>query len=45
MPATVAYREEDEKPDGSQYEMVAWQVPVSEDFQNEVTEIYEQRTD
>ena len=32
MPATVVYREEDEKPDGSRYEMVAWQVPVSEDF-------------
>jgi len=32
MPATVVYREEDEKPDGSWYEMVAWQVPVSEDF-------------
>ena len=32
MPATVVYREEDEKPNGSRYEMVAWQVPVSEDF-------------
>lgn len=32
MPATVVYRDEDEKPDGSRYEMVAWQVPVSEDF-------------
>jgi hypothetical protein len=32
MPSTVVYREEDEKPDGSRYEMVAWQVPVSEDF-------------
>ena len=32
MPATVVYRGEDEKPDGSRYEMVAWQVPVSEDF-------------
>jgi hypothetical protein len=32
MPATVVYREENEKPDGTRYEMVAWQVPVSEDF-------------
>ena len=32
MPATVVYREEDEKSDGSRYEMVAWQVPVTEDF-------------
>ena len=32
MPATVVYRGGDEKPDGSRYEMVAWQVPVSEDF-------------
>ena len=32
MPATVVYRDEDEKPDGSRYEMVAWQVPASEDF-------------
>ena len=32
MPARVAYREETEKPDGSRYEMVAWRVPVSEDF-------------
>lgn len=32
MPATVVYRDADEKPDGSRYEMVAWQVPVSEDF-------------
>lgn len=32
MPATVVYRDEGEKPDGSRYEMVAWQVPVSEDF-------------
>jgi hypothetical protein len=32
MSATVVYREADEKPDGSRYEMVAWQVPVSEDF-------------
>ena len=32
MPATVVYREADEKPDGSRYEMVAWKVPVSEDF-------------
>ena len=45
MPATVVYRGEDEKPDGSRYEIVAWQVPVSEDFQNEVNEIYERRTD
>ena len=45
MRPTVVHREKDEKPDGSRYEMVAWQVPVSEDFQNEVNEIYEQRTD
>ena len=32
MPATVVYRGEDEKPDGSRYEMVAWLVPVSEDL-------------
>jgi hypothetical protein len=32
MPATVVYRDEGEKPDGSRYEMIAWQVPVSEDF-------------
>jgi len=32
MPARVVYREEDEKSDGSRYEMVAWQVPVTEDF-------------
>ena len=32
MPATVVYRDEGEKPDGSRYEMVAWQVPVSEDY-------------
>jgi len=32
MPATVVYREEDVKSDGSRYEMVAWQVPTSEDF-------------
>lgn len=32
MPATVVYREENEKPDGSRYEMVAWQVPVTEDY-------------
>ncbi|MBP1901593.1 hypothetical protein J2744_001269 [Halorubrum trapanicum] len=32
MPATVVYREESEKPDGSRYEMVAWQVPESEDY-------------
>ncbi len=51
MPAKVVYSDENEKPDGSRYEMVAWQVPASEDFptglkfQNEVTEIYDQRTD
>ncbi|ELY41281.1 hypothetical protein C497_00915 [Halalkalicoccus jeotgali B3] len=28
----MVYREKDEKPDGSRYEMVAWQVSVSEDF-------------
>jgi len=32
MPARVAYRDEGEKPDGSRYEMVAWHVPVSDDF-------------
>jgi hypothetical protein len=32
MPATVVYREEDEKSDESRYKMVAWQVPVTEDF-------------
>jgi hypothetical protein len=32
MPATVVFRDEAEKPDGSRYEMVAWQVPESEDF-------------
>jgi hypothetical protein len=32
MPATVVFRDESEKPDGSRYEMVAWQVPVSEEF-------------
>ncbi|MEF8826353.1 MAG: DUF6516 family protein [Halapricum sp.] len=32
MPATVVFREEGEKPDGSRYEMVAWKVPESEDF-------------
>jgi len=32
MPATVVYRKEDEKPDGSRYEMVAWQVPENEEF-------------
>lgn len=32
MPATVVYREESEKSDGSRYEMVAWQVPESEDY-------------
>ena len=32
MPAKVVYSDENEKPDGSRYEMVAWQVPASEDF-------------
>lgn len=32
MPATVVYRDQDEKPDGSRYEMIAWQVPVSDEF-------------
>jgi hypothetical protein len=32
MPAKVAYRDEGEKTDGSRYEMLAWKVPVSEDF-------------
>ena len=32
MSGAVVFREQDEKPDGSRYEMVAWQVPVSEDF-------------
>ncbi|SEP28817.1 hypothetical protein SAMN05216388_106510, partial [Halorientalis persicus] len=27
MPASVVYRDESEKPDGSRYEMVAWRVP------------------
>jgi hypothetical protein len=32
MPGTVVYRDEGEKPDGSRYEMVAWQVPVSSEY-------------
>ena len=32
MLANVVYRDEGEKPDGSRYEMVAWQVPATEDF-------------
>jgi hypothetical protein len=32
MPAKVVYREKGEKPDGSRYDMVAWQVPVSEAY-------------
>lgn len=32
MPAKVVYRDEGEKPDGSRYEMIAWQVPATEDF-------------
>jgi hypothetical protein len=32
MPATVVYGDEDEKQDGSRYEMVAWQVPVSDGY-------------
>lgn len=32
MPATVVYRDVSEKPDGSRYEMIAWEVPASEDF-------------
>jgi len=32
MPATVVYRKGAQKPDGSRYEMVAWQIPVSEEF-------------
>lgn len=32
MPARVVFREETEKLDGSRYEMVAWQVPTSEEF-------------
>ena len=32
MRPTAVHREKDEKPDGSRYEMVAWLVPVSEDF-------------
>jgi len=32
MPATAVYREHGEKPDGSRYEMIAWQVPASEEF-------------
>ncbi|MFB6308699.1 MAG: DUF6516 family protein [Haloarculaceae archaeon] len=32
MPATVVYRDESEKPDGSRYEMIAWQVPASDEY-------------
>jgi hypothetical protein len=32
MPATVVYRDGAEKPDGSRYETVAWQVPASDEF-------------
>jgi hypothetical protein len=32
MPATVVFREQTEKLDGSRYEMIAWQVPASEEF-------------
>jgi hypothetical protein len=32
MPAKAVYSDKNEKPDGSRYEMVAWQVPASEDF-------------
>lgn len=32
MPATAVYRDDNEKSDRSRYEMVAWQVPPSEDF-------------
>lgn len=32
MPATELYRDHGEKPDGSEYELVAWQVPASEEF-------------
>ncbi|UIO98480.1 DUF6516 family protein [Halobaculum sp. CBA1158] len=32
MPATVVYRDRDERSDGSRYEMVAWQVPMSDNF-------------
>ena len=37
MSATVVYREEAEKPDGSRYEMVAWQVPESEEYPEGLT--------
>lgn len=36
MSATVVYRDEGEKPDGSRYEMVAWQIPASEEFPQEL---------
>lgn len=32
MPATVLFRDDQTKPDGSRYEMVAWSVPESEEF-------------
>lgn len=32
MSATVIFREDDTKPDGSRYEMVAWSVPESDEF-------------
>ena len=32
MPASIVLREDNTKPDGSRYEMVAWAVPESEDF-------------
>lgn len=32
MPATPIIDEEDTKPDGSRYEMVAWSVPSSDDY-------------
>lgn len=32
MPATPIFRDDDTRPDGSRYEMVAWSVPESETF-------------
>jgi len=36
MPAKIVYSDQNEKPDESRYEMVAWQVPASEDFPTEL---------
>ena len=32
MPASIILREDNTKPDGSRYEMVAWAVPESDEF-------------